>query len=85
MAKYKTIKLAYKRVLPFTALIKQLIVSSRFITTLSLIIKTYSPLLALKVHFSNLNLYLLTPLINFKVTYYNYKCPSYYTSAYIYL
>ena len=56
MAKYKAIKLAYRQVLPFMALIKQLIVSFRFITIFSLAIKTYSPLLALKVYFSNLNL-----------------------------
>ena len=69
MAKYKAIKLAYKRVLPFIALIKQLIVSFKSIIILPLIIKTYSPLLALKVYFFNLNLYLLTPLINSKVIY----------------
>jgi hypothetical protein len=85
MAKYKPIKLVYKWVLSFMALIKQLIVSFRSITTLSLVIKTYSPLLALKVYFFNLNLCLLTLLINLKVTYYNCKHSSYYASAYIYL
>jgi hypothetical protein len=84
MAKYKAIKLAYRQVLPFIALVKQLIVSSRSITTLSLIIKTCFPLLALKVYFSNLNLYLLTPLINLKVIYYNYRYSGHYASIYIY-
>jgi hypothetical protein len=85
VAKYKAIKLAYRQVLSFMALIKQLIVSFKSITTLSLIIKTCSPLLALKVYFFNSNLCLLTPLVNLKVTYYNYRRPSHYTSAYIYL
>ena len=85
MAKYKAAKLAYRRVLPFMALVKQLIVSSGSIIALSLIIKTCFSLLALKVYFSNPNLYLLTPLVNLKVTYYNYRRPGHYASAYIYL
>ena len=51
--KVKAVKLVYKRTLSFTTLIKQLITSYKSITILLLIIKTYSLLFFLKVHFFN--------------------------------
>jgi len=51
--KVKAVKLVYKRTLLFTALIKQLTASYKSVTALLLIIKTRSPSLSLKVHFSN--------------------------------
>jgi len=52
--KAKAVKLAYKRTLPFITLIKQSIASYRFITAFPSVIKTYSLLPSLKVHFFDL-------------------------------
>jgi len=52
--KAKAVKLVYKRTLPFTAFVKQLITSYKSITALSSAIKTYSPSLSLRVHFFDL-------------------------------
>ena len=80
--KAKAVKLAYRRTLLLTALIKQSIASYGSVTALLLIIKTRSLSPSLRVYFSDSQTRASTLLIDSKVIYYNYRRFKHYINTY---